>query len=202
MAAQIAADRARAIFRQHHGLLRTSQALALGISPRTLYALRDSGELARLSRGLYRLSDLPSLGSADLAQVALRVSQGVICLISALAVHELTTQIPHQVYVALPNHAETPRLEYPPLRLVWLSGQVYTAGIETHTMDGIPVRVYSIAKTVADCFKFRNKVGLDVALEALKECLGRRRCSVEDLLQYARIDRVERVMRPYLEALA
>ena len=199
---QNATDRARVIFRQHRGVLHTSQALALGISSRTLYALRDSGALTQLSRGVYRLSDLPPLGNADLAQVALRVSQGVICLISALAVHGLTTQIPHQVYVALPNHAEPPRLEYPPLRLVWLSGQVYTAGIETYTMDDIPVRVYGVAKTVADCFKFRNKVGLDVALEALKESLQRQRCSVNDLLKYARIDRVERVMRPYLEALA
>jgi predicted transcriptional regulator of viral defense system len=202
MAAANATDRARSIFRKHQGLLRTSEALALGISPRTLYALRDSGALTQLSRGVYRLSDMPPLGNADLVQVAIRVSQGVICLISALALHELTTQIPHRVYVALPDHAEPPRLEYPPLRIVWLSGQAYAAGIETHTMDGIPVQVYGVAKTVADCLKFRNKIGLDVALEALKESLRGPHCSVKDLLKYAQIDRVERVMRPYLEVLA
>ena len=192
---------ARKLFHLHKGVLHTSQAIALGITPRILYTMRDNGELEQLSRGVFRLREMPPLANADLVQVALRVSQGVICLLSALAFHGIGTQIPHQVFVALPNHAEKPRLGYPPLRLFWLSGQAYSAGIETHRIDMIDVQLYGIAKTVADCFKFRNKLGLDVALEALRDCLTRRLCTVENLLTYARIDRVERVMRPYMEAL-
>jgi predicted transcriptional regulator of viral defense system len=189
------------IFEQHHGWLRTSQAIQLGISPRTLYALRDSGHIVRLSRGVYRLADAPVNQHQDLLIVAQRIPKGVVCLISALAFHNLTTQIPHQVYLALPNHAEKPRLAYPPLCLFWLSKRSYQAGIETHVFEGIPVRIYSAEKSVADAFKFRNRIGLDVALEALKMYRRSKFFDVQKLMDMARADRVEKIIRPYVEVL-
>jgi predicted transcriptional regulator of viral defense system len=190
-----------AIFRQHGGILRTSEALRLGIHSRTLYAMRDSGVLERLSRGLYRLAEFPPLSDPELVTVALKVPQAVICLVSALAFHELTTQIPHAVDIALPNRAERPRLDYPPLRIFWFSGPAWSEGIETHQVDDIPVRIYGPEKSVADSFKYRRKIGLDVALEALKLYRQRSGFDVSKLLHYARICRVEKVMKPYLEAL-
>jgi len=195
-------EKARKIFLDHNGLLRTEQAMEQGIAPRTLYAMRDAGVLRRESRGVYRLAEALFGSQIDLAHVALRVPKGVVCLISALDFHELTTQIPHAIYLALPNQAEKPRLEYPPLRLFWLSPKPYAMGIEEHRIEGVTVQIYCLEKTIADCFKFRNKIGLDVALEALKEALRYRRCTIEGLLWYAHIDRVERVIRPYLETLA
>lgn len=187
-------------FRRHDNILRASQAIQLGIAPRTLYAMHENGLLVRVTRGVYRLAEAEPLSNADLIQVALRIPKGVICLISALSYYNLTTQIPHQVYVALPLDAEKPRLNYPPVRLFWLSKPVYSAGVEEHLMDGTTVSIYSREKTIADCFKYRNKIGLEVALEALKEGL-RQGCKIEAIMEYARIDRVEKVMRPYMEAL-
>ena len=125
----------------------------------------------------------------------------MICLVSALSFHELTTQIPHQVYIALPNDAEKPRLEYPPIRIFWLSQKIYTAGIENHQLDGITVKIYGIEKTIADCFKFRNKIGSDVALEALRNYRAREGFNIETLMHFARVNRVERVIKPYLEVI-
>jgi len=189
------------IFSKHHGWLRTAQALRLGIAPRTLYALRDQGAIVQVRRGLFRLASEDVDAHHDLLVVAQKVPKGVVCLLSALAFYELTTQIPHEVYLALPNHAEKPRMDYPPLRLFWLSGQSYSAGIQEHRINGILVRMYSPEKSVADAFKFRKKVGLDVALEALKRYLAGNSPDVEGLLEMARVDRVASVMRPYLEAL-
>jgi len=194
-------SRAETLFREHQGLLRTSQALQLGIAPRTLYTMRDAGTLIEVSRGLYRLADLPPLSQPDLVTVALKIPRGVICLISALAYHDLTTQIPHAVYLALPRDAEKPRLDYPPIRLFWFSGQAFASGVEKHKLDGVTVKIYSPEKTVADCFKYRNKIGFNVALEALKRCREHDRCSLQRLLHFSRICRVEKVMHPYLEAL-
>ena len=193
--------KAAAIFRGHGGVLRTMEALQLGVHPRTLYAMRDTGMLEQLGRGLFRLSDLPPLGNPDLVAVGLRVPEGVICLISALAVHEITTQIPHEVHIALRRGAETPRLEHPPVRVFWFTGTAFDEGIETRELDGVAIRVYGTAKTVADCFKYRNKLGLDVALEALKLYLQQRAGSIDDLVHFARVCRVEKVIRPYVEAL-
>jgi predicted transcriptional regulator of viral defense system len=163
--------------------------------------MRDSGLLEQLSRGLYRLAELPPLSNPDLVTVALKVPQAVICLVSALAFHELTTQIPHVVDVALHNRAERPRLDYPPLRISWFSGPAWSEGIETHLIDDIPVRIYGPEKSVADSFKLRRKIGLDIALEALKLYRRHHNFDVGKLLHYARICRVEKVMNPYLEAL-
>ncbi len=193
-------EKALQTFRQHDSILRTSQAIQLGITPRTLYAMHDTGLLVKVTRGVYRLAEADPLSNADLIQVALRISKGVICLISALSYHNLTTQIPHQVYVALPLDAEKPRLTYPPVRLFWLSKPVYLSGVEKHLKDGIVVSIYNREKTIADCFKYRNKIGLDIALEALKEGISQG-CNIELIMEYARIDRVEKVIRPYMEAL-
>jgi len=194
-------EKALNIFREHNDILRTSQAIELGIAPRTLYAMHDAGLLVKITRGVFRLAEAASLSDADLIQVALRIQKGVICLISALDYHNLTTQIPHQIYVALPLHAEKPRLKYPPVRLFWFSRSVYSAGIDEHLIDGISVSIYNREKTIADCFKYRNKIGLDIAIKALKEGLDQG-CNVVSIIEYARIDRVEKVMRPYMEALS
>lgn len=197
----MAFDAAAQVFRRHGGILRTSEAIQYGIHPRTLYAMRDAGKLECLSRGLYRIADMPSLGNPDLVTVALKAPKGVICLISALAWHDLTTQIPHEVNLALPRGAQPPRLYHPPIRVYWFSGKAFSEGIETHDVDDVPVRIYCKEKTLADCFKYRNKIGLDTAVEALKRYIHSQHVSVDRLLTYARICRVEKVMRPYLEAL-
>ena len=194
-------DDAIAVFREHGGTLRTAEALSLGIHPRTLYAMRDSGMLEQLSRGLYRLADLPPLSNPDLVTVSLRVPQAVICLVSALAFHELTTQIPRAVDVALSNGSSRPTLDYPPLRVFWFSGAAWSEGVETYQVDDVPVRIYGPEKSIADSFKYRRKLGLDIALEALRLYRQGDKVDVSKLVHYARICRVERVMRPYLEAL-
>lgn len=191
----------RKLCQRHGGVIRTARAIRAGVHPRTLYALRDSGFLERLERGLYRLAELPEIGDPDLVTVALKVRAGVICLISALAHHELTTQIPHEVSVALPRHTETPRLKFPPIRVYWFSAKAISAGVEKHTIDDVTVRIFCPEKTIADCFKYRNKLGLDVAMEALRFYCKRRRPNLDELMRYARIDRVQNIMRPYLEAM-
>ncbi len=188
-------------FRNHSGLLRTQQAIDEGIAPRTLYQMRETGAIVRESRGLYRLADTEPGAYFDLVQVALRIPKGVICLISALSFHGLTTQIPQHVYIALPINSEKPRIEYPPIRIFWLSQKSYSASIEEHELDGILVRIYGIEKTIADCFKFRNKIGLDVALEALRDYVEHKHLDIDALLFFANLNRVENVVRPYLEML-
>ena len=194
-------DRAVAVFKKHGGILRTAQALRAGIHPGTLYAMRDSRALEVVSRGVYRIADSAPLGNPDLVTVASRVPGGVICLISALAFHDLTTQIPHEVHVALPRGAEEPRLDHPPIKTYRFTGEAFTEGVETHELDGVSVRIYSPEKTLADCFKFRNKVGLDTAVEAVRFYRERKRVKVDDLMRHAAICRVEKIIRPYLEAL-
>lgn len=190
-----------ALFKEHPAGLHSAEALRRGLQARTLYAMRDAGILEQLARGVYRLAKAPPLSNPDLVTVSLKIPKGVVCLVSALSFHGITTQVPHAVHVALPFGAERPRLKHPPTRFSWFKEPAYGAGAETHKVDGASVRVYSPEKTVADCFKFRNKIGLDVALEALKLCLEKKRSKPDELLKYARICRVERVMRPYLEAL-
>jgi predicted transcriptional regulator of viral defense system len=193
---------ARQVFTEHGGMLRTSEAIRLGIHPRKLYALRDSGEIEQVGRGLYRLSTAPPLTSPDLVPIAIRIPRGVICLISALSHHGLTTQIPHAVDFALPSHAQVPRIDGVPLRVFWYSEPSFSAGIEVVMIDKVPVRVYSSEKTIADCFKYRNKIGLDVAIEALRAYRERtRKPDFQTLARFARIDRVDKIMRPYLEAM-
>ena len=186
-------------FREAGGVLRTSQAQKRGVHPRTLYQLLEDGRLERLSRGVYRLAELPPPADPDLVAVSARVPKAVVCLISALHIHGLTTEIPHEVSIALPPRTKRPEIDYPPIRVFWFSGKAYTEGVEEQVPDG--VRLYSAAKSVADCFKFRNKLGIDVAVEALRTGLEERLLRPAELLRYARICRVERVMKPYLEAI-
>jgi predicted transcriptional regulator of viral defense system len=188
-------------FRNNGGILRMSEAVQAGISRRTLYAMRDEGVLEQLSRGVYRLASLPGLEAPDLVAVATRIPSGVVCLISALAFHDLTTQIPHAVDVAIARGAEKPRIDYPPVNVYWFSGEAFTRGIETPKIDGKLVRVYGPEKSIADAFKYRNKIGMEVAMEALRNWRARRESNIERLLDYGRVCRVERVMRPYLEAM-
>lgn len=197
---QTAAE-AEDLFRDHGGMLRTGEALDLGIHPRTLYFLRDTGRLEQVSRGVYRLADLPPLEAPDFVTVATRVPDAVVCLISALSFHEITTEVPHEVHIAVPRGMDRPVLDYPPVRVFHYSGAALTEGIDEHTIDAVPVKIYNAPKTVADAFKFRNKIGTDVAIEALKLCLLRSKASPADLMHYARICRVHRIMQPYLEAL-
>ena len=194
------------IFRQHGGILRMSEALQAGITRRTLYSMHNAGLLERLSRGVYRLTSLPGLEAPDLVAVATRVPNGVVCLISALAFHDLTTQVPHAVDLAIARGAEKPRIDYPPVNIYWFSSDAFSSGIETPTigptMGGRQIRVYGAEKSIAGAFKYRNKIGIEVALEALRTWRSRRRSKIEQLIGYARVCRVERIMRPYLEAMA
>jgi predicted transcriptional regulator of viral defense system len=184
------------------GMIRTTEAIRQGVHPRTLYQLRESGTLERLSRGVYRISERKPLSEPDLVTVSIRVPKGIICLVSALAFHGITTQIPHSISLALEKGAESPRIDYPPIIVYRFSRTTLAAGIEEHEIDGVKVRVYSAEKTIADCFKFRNKIGTDIVLEALRLYRSRKKFSLQRLLEYARICRVEKVMSPYLEALA
>ncbi|MCE5280313.1 MAG: type IV toxin-antitoxin system AbiEi family antitoxin domain-containing protein [Planctomycetaceae bacterium] len=194
-------DKAKEIFRHHGGMLRTAEVIREGIQPRVLYAMRDAGEVTMLRRGCYRLAELDQMAEPDLAVVAKAAPKGVICLVSALSFHDITTQIPRAVDLALPAHTHSPKIEYPPIQPYWFSGQAYSAGVETHDIDGVRVRIYSPAKTVADCFKYRKKIGKDVAMEALRFCRDRKGTSVAEFLEFARICRVQNIMSPYLEAM-
>ncbi|HYV38770.1 MAG TPA: type IV toxin-antitoxin system AbiEi family antitoxin domain-containing protein [Gemmataceae bacterium] len=194
-------DEAKALFRKHGGMMRMANAVHAGIHRTTLYAMRDAGVIEQLSRGLYRLADATPLANPDLVAVSRRVPRGVVCLISALALHGLTTQIPHEVWLAVPRDSEPPRVDYPPIRVFRFANKAFAAGIETKDMDGTSVRVYSREKTLADCFKYRNKIGLDTAVEALKRYKQQGRIDADALLQYAQTCRVANVMRPYLEAV-
>ena len=189
-----------AVFRAHGGQLRMSEAVRHGITPYTLYALRDRGIVELVSRGVYRLADLPPLSDPDLVTVSLRYPNAVICLVSALAHHGITTQIPHEVSVAVARTSRLPSLDYPPVRAHRFSKESYSVGIETHRIDGATVRVYDREKTLADCFKFRNRIGMDVVLEALKLHRERNGFDLAAILGYARACRVEKVIWTYLEA--
>ncbi|MFU8833253.1 MAG: type IV toxin-antitoxin system AbiEi family antitoxin domain-containing protein [Wenzhouxiangella sp.] len=189
-----------AVFRAHGGQLRLSEALALGLNRYQFYKLRDEGVIEPVSRGVYRLADLPPLRDPDLAAVAARFPRAVVCLVSALAWHEMTTQVPRWIDLAVERNARLPRLEYPPVRGYRFSGKRFGSGIQQCDIDGLSLRVYSPEKTLADCFAYRNRLGMDVVLEAVRLYRQRFRPDYDRILDYARICRVAKVMRPYLEA--
>ena len=184
------------------GIVRPADLESRGIPRAQLYRLVREGHVERQARGLYVRSSHAYTTEHALAQVAKRVPAGVLCLLTALRFHELTTQSPAEVWLALPEKARKPRLEYPRLRVARFSGAALKEGIETHRIEGVEVRVYSAAKTVADCFKYRNKVGIDVAVEALRDFSRRHRGGANELARFARVCRVTRVMQPYLDAIA
>ena len=184
------------------GVLRPRDLDPYGIPRTYLTRLCAAGKLQRIDRGLYVLPGSGATEHHSLAEACKRVPKGVVCLLSALRFHELTTQAPFEVWLAIGEKAWRPRLEYPPLRIVHFSKAALNAGVEEHQIEGVKALVFSPAKTVADCFKFRNKIGLDVAIEALRECQRARHCTMDELWHYAAICRVRNVMRPYLESLA
>ena len=194
--------------RQIHSLLRRAGAarsrdlVAAGITRSQLSRMVAAGQVVRVARGLYALPEYQSGEHGALVTVAKRAPGVVFCLLTALRIHDLTTQAPFEVWIAIGNKDHPPRLDYPPLRTVRFSAAALVAGVETRRIDGVQVRVTCVAKTVADCFKFRNKIGLDVALEALREARRAKQASADELWRYAKINRVTNVMRPYLEAVA
>ena len=189
------------IIERHNGIIRTKDALKAGIQPRTLYFLRDEGLIEVLAKGLFKLSSHNSISELDIVTIALKYPNAVICLISALSFYGITTQIPHMVYIALKKGSETPRIEYPPISVHRLSGENYSIGIQEKNIDGINAKIYSIEKTLVDCFKFRNKIGLDTAIEALKLYKANYKPDVNKILKYAKVCRVYNVIKPYMEAI-
>jgi predicted transcriptional regulator of viral defense system len=187
------------IIEDRGGLARTRDFLTAGIHPRDLYRMRDAGVLECIARGLYQIAgQIPT--DPDLATISRKIPAGVICLISALSIHEITTEIPRGVHVALKRGSEKPRIDYPPVQYYWMSGTAFTEGVERHDIGGFNVPVYCVEKTLADCFKYRNKIGMDVVLEALKFYRERCRFDGTKIMHYAKICRVDNIMRPYLEA--
>jgi predicted transcriptional regulator of viral defense system len=184
------------------GLVRPTDLESWGISRARLYSLVQKGQVERLGRGIYVASNHALTAEHAIAQVAKRVPGGVLCLLTALRFHGLTTQAPAEVWVALSAKARKPLLDYPRLRIVRFSGASLTEGIETHLVEGANVRIYSAAKTVADCFKFRNKIGIDIAVEALKDFSRTHRSGANELARFARICRITRVLQPYMDAIA
>ncbi len=193
--------RALKVFHDHGGILRTAEALRLGVHPETLYRMRDEGTLETLSRGLFRIADQTGLGNPDLIAVSIRFPQGVICLISALSFHDITTQVPHAVDLALPRGTERPRIDQPPVKIYWTVPRIFACGIEQHRVDGRTIRVYSPERTLVDCFRYRNKIGLDTAIEALRLYRERKPVKADAIMDCARTCRAARIIRPYLEGI-
>ena len=184
------------------GILRTADLQILGAPRVVLTRLAASGQLQKIGRGLYRLPGIDVSEHEGLTTIAIKVPQAVFCLLTALQFHELTTQLPRRVWIAMPRGSHAPRIDHPPIKMVQFTGAGHSEGIEVFERDQVQLRVYNVAKTVADCFKHRNKIGLDVALEALKDALTQKKASADDLWRYAKVCRVSNVMRPYLEATA
>jgi predicted transcriptional regulator of viral defense system len=182
------------------GTARTSAILDAGVHPRDLYAARDAGVLVEVSRGVYRLAGLP-LTEPDLIAVAARMPRAVLCCVTALHLHGLTQEIPRAVHVMLPRGAHPARLDHPPLEVYHCSGDALTSGVEEREVDGVPVRVTTPAKSVADAFRFRSRLGIEAAVDALKQALRARSATPAEIGRMARVCHVESVVRPYLEAL-
>lgn len=182
-------------------ILRPNELAAQGLSRSALYVLYRQGRVIRSSRGLYSLPETNFTEHHSLAEVCKRVPHGVICLLSALRFHNIGTQTPFQVWLAIDRKARHPHIDYPPLRIARFSGAALNEGVDNYQIEGVPVRIYSVAKTVADCFKYRHKVGVDVALEALRDALQTKQCSHQELWHYAKVCRVSNIIQPYLEAM-
>jgi predicted transcriptional regulator of viral defense system len=186
---------------RQNGIVRPRDIEAIGVPREYLLRLHHQGRLNRTGRGIYTLLDASVTERHSYAEVAKRVPEAILCLLSALAFHEITTQNPASIWIALGKGTRTPAIASPSLRVIRLTGPSLSEGIEIHSVEGVSVRVYSTAKTVADCFKFRNKIGLDVAIEALKDSLRQKKATMNEIYRYAKICRVSNVIRPYMEAL-
>nr|MBN2277234.1 transcriptional regulator [candidate division Zixibacteria bacterium] len=183
------------------GIVRPRDMDEYDIHRKYIHMLYNQGVLNRIGRGLYTLPETEPSENRSIAEACKRVPSGIVCLLSALRFHDLTTQSPYEIWMAIDNKARSPKELGIPIRIARFSGKVLTSGIERHNIEGVTIRVYNPAKTVADCFKFRNKIGLDVALEALRDCHRARKCTMDDLWKYAKICRVANIMKPYLESL-
>jgi len=188
-------------FIREQTLVRPQDVVAAGLPRGYLYQLLKEGLVEKRGRGLYQLPDSDINEWTSYVEVQRRVPNGVFCLLSALVFHQFTTQNPHELWIAIPNKAWRPQVDYPPIRYITMSGEALDNGIETHCIDGVDIRVYSAAKTVADCFKFRNRVGLDVAIEALKEGWRHKKFTIDELMRYEEICRVTKVIQPYAETI-
>jgi predicted transcriptional regulator of viral defense system len=182
------------------GVLRPRDLEQYGIPRAALQRLHRAGHVERVGHGLYRLAKSTANEQMTMTEVCKRVPHGVVCLLSALRYYDLTTQAPFEIWLAIDVKARKPQTDLP-IRIVRFSGQAFSDGVERHKVNGVTIKVYNPAKTVADCFKYRNKIGLDVALEALRECLKTHRCTVDEVWHYAKICRVSNVIRPYLDAM-
>jgi len=189
------------LFKAHKGILRFSAILRAGFHRTHLKALVDSGKIKKMGRGIYCRADRPDFSNPDIVTAAIKAPNGVICLISALAFHEVTDEIPQRVDMAIPEGARANRVDYPPVRFFHFSKKAWEAGIETHEIDGWRVKIYNLAKTLADSFKFRNRMGISVAREALKTALHEKSVKPMEIMRYAKVCRVDKIIRPYLEAL-
>jgi predicted transcriptional regulator of viral defense system len=184
-----------------NGVVRAREVREAGLHAEYLRKLCKTGQLIRAGRGLYSLADGDFTEHHSLAEACMRVPHGIICLLSALSYHQIGTQNPHQIWMAIDRAMRKPKVDYPPIRVFRFSGPSLREGIEVKNIEGVSVQVYNPAKTIADCFKYRNKVGIDVAIEALKECWRSRRCTIDELFHYAKICRVRNIMQPYMEAI-
>jgi predicted transcriptional regulator of viral defense system len=182
-------------------ILRPRDLQTKGLPKDYLWRLHKQEKLEKVGRGMYAMPGAALSEHQTVVQAALRVPHGVVCLLSALRFHDLTTQSPFEIWMAIDVKARAPKEEIIPLRIVRFSGKALTAGVETHSIEGVKVRVYNPAKTVADCFKYRNKIGLDVAIEALRDCWRKKAATSDEIWHYAKVCRVSRVIRPYLESL-
>lgn len=187
-------------FEENKGILRFSRILKEGFHRKQVRALLDSGKIRRMGRGLYQLADAPALSNPDFVSAVLQSPKSVICLISALSFHEVTDEIPRRVDLAIPMSSRANKIDYPPVKYFYFSETAWKAGIETHKIDGYDVRVYDLAKTIADCFKFRNKIGYDTAQKALKVAISEKHVQPAKIMEYAKVCRVANIIRPYLEA--
>jgi predicted transcriptional regulator of viral defense system len=193
------ADRAQALLAER-GMLRLREFLAAGIAEETLARLVRQGRVVRAARGLYQRANAKPEAAHSIAEAAKIVPNGVICLVSALQFHGLTTQMPSQIWMAIRRSTWTPTIAYPPIRFVYFGEKAFSTEIETHKIERIPVRIYGVAKTIVDCFRYRNKIGIDVALEALRGAIDKRMCSTAEISKIAHELRALRVIQPYLEA--
>jgi predicted transcriptional regulator of viral defense system len=186
---------------QRKGMVRPRDLEHIDVSREVLKRLVEKGKLVRRSRGIYTTPDHEPTRHTDLAEVCARASIATVCLISALDVHELTTQITHAVWIMIERTAWRPKIGYPPIEVVYASGESLIIGVEVREIEGVQVKITNPAKTVADCFKYRDRVGQDVAIEALRDCLRQRKATPDQIYKMAEINRVVKTMRPYLEAL-
>ncbi len=188
-------------YTRKHAVVRPKDLERLGLPQEYLYRLFKAGALERIGRGLYRYPTRAVSHHQSLIEATKQAPNAIVSLLSALSFHQFTTQNPFEVWLAIDRKAWRPHIEYPPVRFVTMSAALLAEGVETHNVDGVAVRVFNPARTVVDCFKYRNKIGLDVALEALREGWRERRFSMDEIARYARACRVGNVMRPYLESL-